>query len=89
MTNEQTIRNCDEWLTLTRPAHKSMAVPVPGTAPLPIDVINDLAFQGSDQLVAQAESMALRLATLRRRTSAAGIPAIYINDNFGQWRSDF
>ena len=23
------------------------------------------------------------------RASAAGIPAIYINDNFGQWRSDF
>jgi len=33
--------------------------------------------------------MALRLAALKRRTSAAGIPAIYINDNFGQWRSDF
>jgi nicotinamidase-related amidase len=33
--------------------------------------------------------MALRLATLKRRTGAAGIPAIYINDNFGQWRSDF
>jgi nicotinamidase-related amidase len=29
------------------------------------------------------------LAALKRRTSAAGIPAIYINDNFGQWRSDF
>jgi len=62
---------------------------VPGTALLLIDVINDLAFKGSDELVAQAEPMALRLATLKRRTSAAGIPSIYINDNFGQWRSDF
>jgi len=69
--------------------HKSTAVPVPGTALLLIDVINDLAFKGSDELVAQAEPMALRLATLKRRTSAAGIPSIYINDNFGQWRSDF
>jgi nicotinamidase-related amidase len=33
--------------------------------------------------------MASRLAALKRRTVAAGIPAIYLNDNFGQWRSDF
>jgi nicotinamidase-related amidase len=65
------------------------SVPVSGTALLLIDVINDLAFEGSEALVAQAEPMALRLAALKRRASAAGVPAIYINDNFGQWRSDF
>jgi len=54
-----------------------------------IDVINDLAFEGSEPLVAQAEPMARRLAALKRRAGAAGVPAIYINDNFGQWRSDF
>jgi nicotinamidase-related amidase len=54
-----------------------------------IDVINDLAFPGSDVLVEQAEAMALRLARLKRRATAAGVPAIYVNDNFGQWRSDF
>jgi len=64
-------------------------VPVAGTALLLIDVINDLAFEGSDALVAQAERMATRLSALKRRVTAAGIPAIYINDNFGQWRSDF
>ena len=68
---------------------KSMAVPVTGTALLLIDVINDLAFEGSAGLVAQAEPMANRLAALKRRANAAGVPAIYINDNFGQWRSDF
>ena len=68
--------------------HKSIAVPASGTALLLIDVINDLAFEGSGALVGQAEPMALRLAALKRRTSAAGIPAIYVNDNFGQWRSD-
>ena len=26
---------------------------------------------------------------LKRRATAAGVPTIYINDNFGQWRSDF
>lgn len=54
-----------------------------------IDVINDLAFEGSETLVAQAEPMARRLATLKRRATAAGLPTIYINDNFRQWRSDF
>jgi nicotinamidase-related amidase len=67
----------------------AVAVPVTGTALLLIDVINDLAFKGSQQLVAQAEPMAMRLAELKRRATAAGVPTIYINDNFGQWRSDF
>jgi nicotinamidase-related amidase len=68
---------------------KAVAVPVTGTALLLIDVINDLAFEGSAALVSQAEPMASRLATLKRRAGAAGVPTIYINDNFGQWRSDF
>ena len=67
----------------------AVAVPVSGTALLLIDVINDLAFDGSEALVAQAESMAASLARLKRRASRARIPTIYINDNFGQWRSDF
>jgi nicotinamidase-related amidase len=54
-----------------------------------LDVINDLAFPGSEVLVAQAEPMALRLAVLKRRAAAAGVPVISVNDNFGQWRSDF
>jgi nicotinamidase-related amidase len=69
--------------------HRPVHVPVSGTALLLIDVINDLAFKGSDALVAEAEPMATRLAALKRRATAAGVPAIYINDNFGQWRSDF
>src|SRR5436190_23377444 len=70
-------------------AHRAVTVPVAGTALLLIDVVNDLAFDGSKALVAQAEPMAIRLSTLKRRAAAAGIPSIYINDNFGQWRSDF
>ena len=66
-----------------------VGVPVSGTALLLIDVINDLEFDGSAALVAQAQAMAGPLARLKRRAEAAGVPAIYINDNFGQWRSDF
>ena len=30
-----------------------------------------------------------RVAELKRRVKTAGLPVIYVNDNFGQWRSDF
>jgi nicotinamidase-related amidase len=54
-----------------------------------VDVINDMDFAGSDSLVSWAEPMARRLRALKYRARAAGIPTIYINDNFGRWRSDF
>jgi nicotinamidase-related amidase len=72
-----------------QPGRAPVSIPVAGTALLLIDVINDLAFDGSAPLVEQAEAMAVTLAELKRRATAAGVPAIYINDNFGQWRSDF
>jgi nicotinamidase-related amidase len=64
-------------------------VPVAGTALFLIDVVNDLDFKGSEAIVAQAEPMARRLAALKRKAAAAGVPCLYVNDNFGQWRSDF
>ena len=64
-------------------------MPAAGTALLLIDVINDLSFDGSDALIRQAEPMASRLAVLKRRAARSGVPAVYVNDNFGQWRSDF
>jgi nicotinamidase-related amidase len=54
-----------------------------------IDVINHLDFEGGDRLLEHALPMAERLAALKRRARAAGIPAIYANDNFGRWQSDF
>ena len=33
--------------------------------------------------------MAAALSKLKARAKTAGIPAIYANDNFGRWRSDF
>src|SRR5262245_7714855 len=59
------------------------------TALLLIDVINDLEFDGGEKLLTQALPMAVSLAAVKRRAKAAGIPAIYVNDNFGRWRSDF
>jgi nicotinamidase-related amidase len=54
-----------------------------------IDVVNDLEFDGGEQLLVHALPMADSLARLKRRAKAAGVPAIYVNDNFGKWRSDF
>jgi nicotinamidase-related amidase len=54
-----------------------------------IDVINDLEFDGGELLLEHALPMAERLAALKQRASSAGIPSIYVNDNFGRWRSDF
>jgi nicotinamidase-related amidase len=67
----------------------SLTIPARGTALLLIDVVNDLAFKDSDPLVAAAEPMAVRLAAFKKRAVAAAVPVIYVNDNFGQWRSDF
>jgi nicotinamidase-related amidase len=54
-----------------------------------IDVINDMEFPGAEALVEQAVPMAHRIAELKRRAKLAGIPVIYVNDNFGRWQSDF
>jgi nicotinamidase-related amidase len=64
----------------------------PDNAPvalLLIDVINDMEFEGGEALFAQALPMAEHLADFKQRAKAAGIPAIYTNDNFGRWKSDF
>lgn len=54
-----------------------------------VDVINDLEFEGGDAILSNALPMAKRLAALARRARDAGIAVIYVNDNFGKWRSDF
>lgn len=59
------------------------------TALLIIDAINDLEFSGGEALLAPALDMARKLAALKTRARRAGVPVVYVNDNFGQWRSDF
>jgi len=54
-----------------------------------IDVINDLEFEEGEQLLKYALPMAEKIASLKKRAKQAGIPAIYVNDNFGKWQSDF
>jgi nicotinamidase-related amidase len=54
-----------------------------------IDVINDLDFPEGDQLLRHALPMARHIAALKRKAKQEGVPVLYVNDNFGRWRSDF
>jgi nicotinamidase-related amidase len=59
------------------------------TALLLIDWINDFAFPGHEGLLAAAKVAAQPTAALAERARGAGVPVIYVNDNFGAWRSSF
>ena len=54
-----------------------------------IDMINDLEFEGGEELLPHALPAAERIAELKRKAHEARVPVIYANDNFGRWRSDF
>jgi nicotinamidase-related amidase len=54
-----------------------------------IDVINDLEFAGGEELLQFAVPAAENIRRLKKRATQAGVPVIYVNDNFGRWRSDF
>ena len=54
-----------------------------------VDFINLFDFPRAPRLARRALPAARRTARLRARLSAAGVPCIYANDNFGQWTSEF
>jgi nicotinamidase-related amidase len=54
-----------------------------------IDVINDFEFEGAERLFPHALPAAKQIAALKQACRRVRIPAIYVNDNFGKWRSDF
>lgn len=54
-----------------------------------VDMINDLAFEGGEDLLAPALAAAEAIAALADRARSAGVPVVFVNDNLGKWRSDF
>jgi nicotinamidase-related amidase len=56
---------------------------------LVIDMINAFDFDGAEAMLSRALAAAQAIAALKRRARAAGVPVLYVNDNFGRWRSDF
>jgi nicotinamidase-related amidase len=65
----------------TRPA------PVP-VALLLIDVLTTFQFPDGDAILAGALKMRDALVKLKARARKAGIPTLYVNDNYGDWRSE-
>jgi nicotinamidase-related amidase len=65
------------------------ALPRAPTVLLLVDLINPLQFEGADRLAAPALRAATAVAALKRDAATRGVPAIYVNDNFGLWHSDF
>jgi nicotinamidase-related amidase len=58
------------------------------TALVVIDMINAYDHQDADQLVESVQDVVPRVAELIDRADREGVPVIYVNDNFGSWRSN-
>jgi nicotinamidase-related amidase len=54
-----------------------------------IDLISDFRFPCGETLLEHTRPVAHNVAALKRRARQAGIPCIYVNDNWGKWQSDF
>jgi nicotinamidase-related amidase len=54
-----------------------------------IDMINAFDFSGAESMLPRALAAAKATAALKKRARDAGVPVVYVNDNFGKWRSDF
>ncbi|MBA8885446.1 isochorismatase family cysteine hydrolase [Dokdonella fugitiva] len=64
-------------------------MPAVGAAVLAIDLINPFDFPGAAPLLRETRRVLPNMRRVLRRARTAGVPVIYCNDNFGQWRSDF
>jgi nicotinamidase-related amidase len=53
-----------------------------------VDVLTTFQFPDGDAILEGALAMRDALVRLKVRTRAAGIPVLYVNDNFGDWRSE-
>jgi nicotinamidase-related amidase len=63
----------------------------PDTSPfalLLIDVVTNFEFPRGEELYNCALPIVPKIRELKERARAAGVPAIYVNDNFGRWRSN-
>ena len=54
-----------------------------------IDMINDLEFEDGEAMLPGAVSAAKAIARLKEQARQRDIPVVYVNDNFGKWRSSF
>jgi nicotinamidase-related amidase len=55
------------------------------TAVIVIDVINSYEFEDAETLVENARAAVSHIARTVERARRAGVPVIYVNDNYGAW----
>ncbi len=74
------------------PHSKTSQPTLPDQSPvvlLLIDLISDFTFEDADAIFDEYAKIVPNIAALKARAKKAGIPVVYINDNFGKWHSDF
>jgi nicotinamidase-related amidase len=59
-----------------------------GCALLILDMITEMDFEGASAMLDETEAAADAILRLREAADAAGVPVIYVNDNFGEWHSE-
>ena len=74
--------------SLKTPAARSVLDLSP-TVLLIIDLISDFDFPDGERIFKAALPVARAIRRLKARADRADIATIYVNDNFGRWRSDF
>jgi len=80
------MKNTHPWL-LER-ARRRPFQPSPTVLVL-VDFINPMDFPGAERLLKSARAAAEAAAQLKQRLARRGVVAIYANDNYGVWHSDF
>lgn len=80
---------CGVTMALDRQGGDKSAPHSSKVALLIIDMISDFEFEDGKRLFLSALPTARHILNLKKRAKASDIPTIYVNDNFGQWRSDF
>lgn len=59
------------------------------TTLLILDMVNAFGFEGGDALLTAAKKISTTVGRLRQHVRRRGGTCVYVNDNFGHWRSDF
>jgi nicotinamidase-related amidase len=57
------------------------------TALVLVDMLNPYEHPEADRLAARVEQALPAIVELRERAGEAGIPVVYVNDNYGDWNS--
>ena len=53
-----------------------------------LDILNTFDFKDGEKLLAHTKKCAVNIHKLKRRCHKKNIPVIYVNDNFGKWKSN-